>query len=134
MRNIIGLYIVRALVSPGLVLLTGTAGHAQAPRATVTFDNQSGEPARVKLIGPTGRLTDVPNKQKRTVTVIGGQYYIVTRYGAAADQYTYAKGDPFKVTQTATQHSIITITLHKVVNGNYATSPISAAEFDKANP
>ena len=58
----------------------------------------------------------------------------MTRYGASADQYTYAKGDPFKVTQTATQHSIITITLHKVVNGNYATNPISAAEFDRAAP
>ena len=134
MRSIVGLYIVRALAIPLLGLLSGTAGHAQTPRATVTFDNQSGEPARVKLIGPTGRLTEVPNKQKRTVTVIGGQYYIVTRYGAAADQYTYSKGDPFKVTQTATQHSIITITLHKVVNGNYATSPISAAEFDRAAP
>jgi hypothetical protein len=58
----------------------------------------------------------------------------VTRYGASTDQYTYSKGDPFKVTQTATQHSIITITLHKVVNGNCATSPIPAAEFDRAAP
>jgi hypothetical protein len=66
--------------------------------------------------------------------VIGGQYYIVTRYGAARDHYSYSKGDSFKVTQTATQHSVITITLHKVVNGNYETSPISAAEFDRAKP
>jgi len=71
----------------------------------------------VKLVGPTGRLAEVPNKQKRTVSVTGGQYHIVTRYGASPKQYTYSKGDSFKVTQTAAQHSVITITLHKVVDG-----------------
>jgi hypothetical protein len=58
----------------------------------------------------------------------------VTRYGANPDDYTYSRGDPFKVTQTAKQHSAITITLHKVVGGNYPSTPIDAAEFDKANP
>jgi hypothetical protein len=39
-----------------------------------------------------------------------------------------------RVTQTSTQHSVITITLHKVVDGNYHSDPISAAEFDRASP
>src|SRR5262245_6846995 len=106
------MHIVRLLLI-GLLFPTITASHPQTPRATITFDNQSGEVALVKVIGPTGRQTEVPNAQKRTVTVLGGQYYIVTHYGASPDKYTYSKGDPFKVTQTSTQHSIITITLHK---------------------
>src|SRR5262249_408246 len=127
------MHIVRLLLI-GLLFLTITASHAQTPRATITFDNQSGEVALVKVIGPTGRQTEVPNAQKRTVTVLAGQYYIVTGYGASPDKYTYSKGDPFKVTQTSTQHSVITITLHKVVDGNYHSDPISAAEFERASP
>jgi ABC-type Fe3+-hydroxamate transport system substrate-binding protein len=128
------MHIIRFLALAALVLLKTTIGHAETPRATVTFDNQSGEQALVKLIGPTGRVVLVPNRQKRTVTAVGGQYHILTRYGGSPDGYTYSKGDSFKVTQTAKQHSVITITLHKVVGGNYPSSPIDAAEFDKANP
>jgi hypothetical protein len=126
--------LIRLLAVVALVLLTVAAGHAQTPRATVTFDNRSGEPAVVKLIGPTPRRVEVPNRQRRTVTVVGGQYHIVTRYGANPSRYTYSKGSSFKVTQTATQHSVITITLHKVVGGNYATHPVSADEFHRAGP
>jgi hypothetical protein len=121
----------RFLIFAGLAFLTGTAVHAQVPSASVTFDNHTGEPALVKLIGASKRLAEVPDGQRRTVNVAGGQYYIVTRFGAISDRYTYEKGDPFQVTQTRTQYSIITITLHKVVNGNYATHPVSAEEFDQ---
>jgi hypothetical protein len=107
---------------------------AQTKQATVTFDNQSGNPAVVKLIGPTGALAEVPSGQKRTVKVTGGQYYIVTRYGADPDQYTYSKGDAFNVTQTSRQYSVITITLHKVENGNYSSRQIPAEEFERAKP
>ena len=99
---------------------------------TVTFDNQSGEYGAVKLVGPTPRMVDVPHGQKRTVNVAAGEYYILVRYGSKPDQYSYAKGDPFTVQQTATQYSCITITLHKVVNGNYRTRSSSREEFDKA--
>jgi tetraacyldisaccharide-1-P 4'-kinase len=50
------------------------------------------------------------------------------------DHYSYSEGELFNVTQTATRYSVITITLHKVIDGNYHTAPISAAEFDKAGP
>jgi ABC-type Fe3+-hydroxamate transport system substrate-binding protein len=131
-EDVMRVYIIRFLALVAVVLLKATIGHAETPLATVTFDNKSGQPALVKLVGPTGRVVQVPNGQKRTVTAVGGQYHIVTRYGANSDGYTYSKGDHFKVTQTAKQHSIITITLHKVVDGNYPSTPIDAAEFDKA--
>ena len=66
--------------------------------------------------------------------MIGGRYHIVTRYGVHPKSYTYSKGRHFQVTQTATRYSIITITLHKVVDGNYQTEAVSAAEFDQAKP
>ena len=99
---------------------------------TVTFDNQSGEYGAVKLVGPTTRMVDVPHGQKRTVNVAAGEYYILVRYGSKPDQYSYAKGDPFTVHQTATQYSCITITLHPVVDGNYRTRSSSREEFNKA--
>jgi hypothetical protein len=113
------------------LLLAVPAVHAQTPRATITFDNQSGQTALVKVIGPTRRTTQVPNSEKRTVTVLGGEYYILTRYGSNPDQYTYSKGDSFHVTQTARQHSVITITLHKVVGGNYGSKKIGAGDFER---
>jgi hypothetical protein len=108
-----------------------TSSHAQAPLATVTFDNRSGEAALVKLIGSSRRSTSVPNGHMRTVSASGGQYFIMARYGTSAGHYRYAQGDPFNVTQTANQRSVITITLHPVVNGNYATRPISEGEFNR---
>lgn len=54
------------------------------------------------------------------------------RYGSKPEKYRYSKGDPFTIIQTATQYSVTTITLHKVVDGNYPTHPISAEEFEKA--
>ena len=104
--------------------------HAQDNPNTITFDNKSGESALVKLIGPTGQTVEVPNGESRTVNTAAGEYYILTRYGSKPKGYKYAKGDPFTVVQTESEYSIITITLHKVIDGNYATHPISGKEFD----
>jgi hypothetical protein len=106
--------------------------HAQDNPNTITFDNRSGEPALVKLIGPTGQTVEVPDGESRTVNVAAGEYYILVRYGNKPEQYNYTKGDPFTVQQTGTQYSVITITLHKVVGGNYPTRPTSVEEFDSA--
>jgi hypothetical protein len=105
---------------------------AQDHRNTVTFDNRSGEPALVKLIGPIGQTIEVPDGQSRTVNVAAGEYYLLARYGSDPNRYTYSRGDRFTVGETARQYSAITITLHKVVGGNYPTRPTSAQEFDKA--
>ena len=106
---------------------------AQENPNTITFDNKSGELGLVKLIGSTAQTVEVPNGQSRMVKVAAGEYYILAQYGDKPDAYRYSKGDPFTVTQTATQYSVITITLHPVVDGNYPTHPISPEEFDKTS-
>jgi len=98
---------------------------------TITFENQSGEPAVVRLVGPSGRSVEVPQGETRTINVVAGEFYILVRYGSKAGQYTYSKGDPFTVKQTVTQYSDISITLHKVVGGNYSTHPTSRDEFEQ---
>ncbi len=94
----------------------------------VTFDNQSGKQALVKLVGPTTSAIPVENSKKESVSVAPGHYFIKIRYGAPG-AYSYSKGDEFDVTETATATSDITITLHKVVAGNYRSKAISEAEF-----
>src|SRR5271166_2035949 len=100
---------------------------------TVSFDNQSGEPALVKLIGPTSSEIEVPNGTKPVVQASAGKYFIKVRYGVEG-KYHYTKGQEFTVHETATTTSGITIRLHKVVNGNYGASPITEQEFGVANP
>jgi tetratricopeptide (TPR) repeat protein len=95
---------------------------------TVSFDNQSGEPALVKLIGPTSSDIEVPNGSKQALQASAGKYFIKVRYGSQGN-YHYTKGQEFTVDETATTTSDITITLHKVVHGNYGSSPISEQEF-----
>ena len=99
---------------------------------TITFYNLSGEYSLVKLMGPTGQTVEVSHGERRTVNVAAGEYYILVRYGGKPDQYKYSKGDLFTVTQTATEYSVLTITLHKVVDGNYPVHPVSSEEFDNA--
>ncbi|MFH1097480.1 MAG: hypothetical protein V1749_08285 [Candidatus Desantisbacteria bacterium] len=98
---------------------------------TITFENQSGELAFVKLVGPTTQSVEVPHSESRMMKVAAGEYYTLVRYGNTPKQYTYSKGEPFTVTETVIQYSAITITLHKVVDGNYSTYPTSQKEFDK---
>jgi len=94
----------------------------------VLFDNQSGDPAFVKLIGPTQTEVDVPNGTKVGTDAAAGRYVIKVRYGTPG-RYHYSKGEEFEVTQTATTRSETTITLHKVLAGNYDTEPIGEKEF-----
>jgi hypothetical protein len=121
----------RLFPSALILIAFALACNAQTRTATITFDNRSGDFAVVKLIGPSKHVAEVPDGERRTVNASGGNYYIVTRFGSKPDSYSYERGDNFNVTQTATKHSVITITLHKIVNGNYDTKPISAEEFEK---
>lgn len=105
--------------------------HAQNAPHTVTFDNQSGNFALVQLIGPTRHTVEVPHGEKRTVHVATGEYYILTRSGKKPEEYHYAKGDPFNVRESTNQYSAVTITLHKVVGGNYPSHPSSREEFER---
>ena len=101
---------------------------AQEQTPTVTFQNQSGEDCVVKLVGPTVGYVDVPNGTDRTVQVHGGRYYIITRYGQP-QHYRFTRGAPFDVVENAYSVSRISITLHKIANGNYQTTPDSGRDF-----
>ncbi len=84
----------------------------------ITFINYSGEDALVKVIGPTNTQASIPSGASRSAHVDGGTYYILTRYGSYPP-YRYSKGDSFAVTETSSQYSEMSITLHKVASGNY---------------
>jgi ankyrin repeat protein len=114
-----------------LLVLLGCIIAASAQNS-VSFDNQSGESALVKLIGPTSKEIEVPNGTKQPVQALAGKYFIKVRYGIQGN-YHYTKGQEFTVDETATTTSDITITLHKVVNGNYDSSPINEQEFGVAD-
>lgn len=121
---------------PGLVLIAMmlglSSGHIAARAlSTVTFDNQSGKVAVVKLIGPSSHIVEVPNRERRTVSASSGNYYILVRYkGSAPDQDTYSRGDPFIIEESSTSYSEIRITLHPVIHGNYRTRRSSQGEFE----
>ncbi|MCX7046070.1 MAG: hypothetical protein NTX50_11370 [Candidatus Sumerlaeota bacterium] len=120
---------LRLIVIAGVIMLLVMLAAMNAEAAnTITFDNQSGKPALVKLVGPTAATVTVPEGTKQTTNASAGHYTIKVRYGTAG-AYAYSKGDEFDVKQTANSESAITITLHAVVNGNYGTRPISEAEF-----
>lgn len=108
------------------------SAYAQDNPNSITFDNQSGELALVKLVGPTSQTIEVPTAKSRKVSVVAGEYYILVRYGRDPKQFRYSKGDQFTVSQTPTQYSTISITLHKVVGGNYPSRMASKEEFDNA--
>jgi len=99
---------------------------------TISFDNQSGEQALVKLVGPPSQIVNVEHGQKKTVNVKAGEYYILVRYGHNPERYRYSKGETFEIRQSETKYYAISITLHKVVDGNYQTNETSSDEFEKA--
>lgn len=115
----------RALLGAAVLLLVFNGQAA----SRLTFDNQSGETALVKLVGPTASSVLVENGTKASRSVAAGHYFIKVRYGAPGG-YSYSKGDEFDVRESATSFSDIGITLHTVVNGNYASRPIPQNEFE----
>jgi len=96
---------------------------------SITFENGTDEFAVVKLVGPSSQVIEVASGANAMTHVPPGEYYIVVRYGRPG-HYSYTKGDPFTVVQYGNRYSVIRITLHKVVDGNYHTRPAGAEEFD----
>jgi hypothetical protein len=117
-KTVLGLAFALALLIPA----------ATKASSTVTFDNQSGKSALVKLVGPTTSSVFVENNNRQSVPIAPGHYFIKVRYGTPGG-YSYSKGDEFDVKETTTTASDITITLHKVVAGNYGSKIISETEF-----
>ena len=107
-------------------------GEAQTAPNSITFDNRSGQNAIVKVVGSITVVAKVPKGRKRTVHVPTGEYYLLVRYGNSPKEYIYTKSAPFPVTQPEDQHSIITITLHRRVEGNFNAESVSGEEFEQA--
>ena len=117
------------LIGCALLFVLVTVGLASAQNTpTLSFVNFSGENATVKVTGPTSGYVEVPNGASRTVAVRGGSYSIVIRYGTPGN-FTYQRGDEFSVSESAYSVDRISITLHKVPNGNYHTHETQQAEF-----
>jgi len=123
-RVLFVIFFIAILACPSTVFAQGNE---------VEFDNQSGQVALVKLLGPTTREVNVPINSKLSVTASPGEYYIMVRYGTS-ENYQYSKGEKFEVTETATERSRTTITLHKVIGGNYGSRSISEDEFAATTP
>lgn len=98
-------------------------------RPTIALDNRSGKDALVRLVGPSSGAVSVADSTSRTVEVRGGTYRMYVRYGQTG-KYRYTKGDSFVVYDGADGVDQISITLHKVVGGNYGTAPSNEAEFN----
>jgi hypothetical protein len=104
-------------------------------QSSITFDNQSGESAVVRLVGPSRREIFVPDGQQATLSgTRAGHYRLYARYRTDDGDYRYVAGDHFDVEASANTYSRITITLHGVIHGNYGSWPSSKAEFDQAAP
>ncbi len=98
----------------------------------ITFDNQSGEPALVRLVGPTLGEVFVPNGGRNSIYhVAAGNYFLLVRYGNAG-QYRCIRCDRFDVQEFGNTYSTIGITLHTVASGNYGYRDASEAEFNQA--
>jgi hypothetical protein len=82
----------------------------------------------VKLVGTLSDYIEVPSGGQNTIAVGGGSYYILARYGNAG-HFHFTRGVPFYITESPYSVSRISITLHKVVDGNYATRPDSGRDF-----
>lgn len=121
-------FVTHILLLIGIGLAASTASHAQGLQPTVTIVNPSDIAVLVKLMGPSRKDIAVPRQDQRTVSAVGGHYYILVRYGSGR----YERGDSFTVKQTPRAVSRIRITLRKVRHGNYRTRAISKAEFNRA--
>jgi hypothetical protein len=67
---------IRAAVRLLATLTLAALAHA-ANSNTVTFDNHSGAPALVKMVGPTRGSLPVPDLSRASIRVAPGRYYIL---------------------------------------------------------
>jgi uncharacterized protein YcfL len=103
---------------------------AVSEKNILTFINHSGEDALVKLVGPSRKLVEVPNRRERTVSIAGGEYQIYVRYGNGQG-YRYARGEVFRIVDNPSGYTVARLTLHGVINGNYRTYRSSEDEFNR---
>ncbi len=111
--------------------LAGQVGINQAkkPSNRLTIQNDSGQFALVKIVGPTRAVMKVPLDRKKKVHLASGEYYILVRFGFAPKEYIYTKGEPFTLTQEQDRFSHTSITLHRVIAGIENPYEVSGEEF-----
>lgn len=119
------------LVLVAAVVFSLSVSAGAVGRATLTLENASAEDALVRVVGPTTTYVETPNSSSRTIRVDGGTYRLYVRYGQPG-HYSYTRGEPFAIKDDGREWEEVTVTLHKVPNGNYRTSPSDAAEFNGA--
>ena len=112
-----------------IITLVITA-HAGSEINGLTFINKSGEPALVKLVGPSRRAVEVLDGQDSRVKIASGDYVIYVRYGDKG-HYRYTKGESFEIRQVSGGYIEARLTLHGVVNGNYSVAGSSKEEFER---
>ncbi|MDT7044095.1 hypothetical protein [Candidatus Nitronereus thalassa] len=115
-----------------IVWLVGQTGisYAEQPGNILTIQNDSGQFALVKTVGPTRAVTKIPLDQKKSVRLAPGEYYILVRFGFAPKEYIYTRGEPFTVKQEENKFTLTTITLHRVVAGMENNHEVSGDEFE----
>ena len=94
------------------------------------IQNDSGQFALVKTVGPTRAVTRIPLDQKKPIRLAPGKYYILVRFGFAPKEYIYTKGEPFTVKQEENKFTLTTITLHRVVSGMKNDHEVPGEEFE----
>lgn len=94
--------------------------------ATLILDNQTGMDVLVKIVGEGGRsyAVNVPSQTKAEKHCREGRFFLKMRYKTATG-YNFQKGDEFTLSSEGTT----TITLHKVVAGNYGSTALNPKEF-----
>jgi superkiller protein 3 len=95
-----------------------TSPQNQDPRNVITFENLSVGEVMIKMIGPFTQPVTIGAGETGSLKVPTGDYILLVRYGTSPGDYIYSKGGPLKVTETATQHSALKITLHRPSNND----------------
>jgi len=129
-----GAWLLVGVCMVGLTCSAWMAGTAVAkkPPHTITIENQSGQIAEIKVIGPSREFIKVPLDQKRTVHVTQGTYHLLVRYGFSPKEYVYTKSNPFLVSEKEGKFSRITFTLHRIVTPSPGAQRVSGDEFESA--
>ena len=81
--------------------------------SVISFQNQSGTDATVRLLGPSSQVLTIVNGQSFGARVAAGDYYVVVRYGKNDSEYLFEKAGPIPVTEPSSKHSEVRITLQQ---------------------
>jgi hypothetical protein len=95
--------------------------------SVISFQNQSGVDATVRLLGPSAQQFTVLNAQSFDANVAPGNYYVLVRYGRIPMEYLFSKAGPVSVTEVNGQHSKVRINLLRPGTNNQDAQK----EFDK---